>query len=169
MKRLCASWLRRVSVGALLLSSPLAAQQRDAILLLQKSDTFSIERFARTSSDVQTEMVIKPAGMRINLTAMLGANGQVESASMAARQASADKNAPPLQSATVRFQDDSVFVDVATGAGKTTQRLGTTRGAIPFINPSFALMELAIAKARASGGDTVRVPLFMLQGARPCR
>ncbi len=155
--------MRRVAVATFLSASTAAAQQRDAILLLQNSDTFSIERFSRTRSRLESEMVVKPAGMRINLTATLGAKG-VDSASMAVRQASADKSAPPLQAATVRFQDDSVFVDVSGAAARPTQRIGSKRGAIPFLNPSFGLVELAIARARSLGGDTASVPLFMLQG-----
>jgi dienelactone hydrolase len=151
---LAAAWL-------VVAASPLAAQQRDAILILQKSDTFSVERFARTPTRLESELVVKAAAMRINLTVTLGANGGAEAASMAVRQASADRTATPMQSAAIRFQADSVFVDIAGGAGKTTQRFVTRPGAIPYLNPSFALVELAIAKARAMGRDTA---MFMLQG-----
>lgn len=143
---------------------PLQAQQKDALLLLTRSDTFSIERFSRTPRQLESEMLIKGAGMRLNLGVALNEGGRVETFSLEARPATADRTAAPVQQASFTFHGDSVIADVQAGANKSVQRFASNAAAIPFVNPSFAMVELAVLQARKAARDTAVVRLFLMQG-----
>lgn len=161
----------RVAPLAVALASaiPLCAEaqgagRRDLLILLAGNDTVSVERFSRTASRLEGEIVVRPANARFTLGVDVAADGAALRLQNAYRQASADVASPPAQSADVRFTDDSVIVDVSGGGRTATQRFATTKGAVPFLNPSFALVELMIQRARAIGGDSVAVPVWNLQG-----
>lgn len=150
----------------MLAATSATAQQKDALLLLTRADTFSIERFSRTSRQLESELVIKMAGVRLTLRATLDDRGRVQTLTSEARAATADRSAAPSQQAMLTFTGDSVVAEVGAGAGKTVQRFGSRTGAVPFVNPSFALVELAILEARRTDRDTVVVGLFLLQGGQ---
>jgi dipeptidyl aminopeptidase/acylaminoacyl peptidase len=63
------------------------------------------------------------------------------------------------------FVGDSAIGEITSGAQVRVDRFKTTSGAVPYLNPSFALMELVLVRARAIGGDSVDVPVFQMQGA----
>lgn len=140
------------------------AERRDLLILLAGNDTVSVERFSRTASRLDVELVVRPANARFTLGVDVAADGAAMRLQNAYRQASADVASPPAQSAEVRFTGDSVIVDVSGGGRTATQRFATIEGAVPFLNPSFALVELMILRARALGGDSVAVPIWNLQG-----
>src|SRR5206468_2143314 len=64
------------------------------------------------------------------------------------------------------FKEDSASVDEANNRGLRTFVFGTKRGAIPYLNLSFALLEQAVRQARRAPGPTVEVPLFNLGGGQ---
>ncbi len=66
----------------------------------------------------------------------------------------------------MRFTGDSVIADIAGSGRSTTQRFATRRGALPFVNPSFAQVELILQRARHLGGDSVEVPVWAIQGGQ---
>src|SRR5690606_652493 len=72
----------------------------------------------------------------------------------------------PRQRAEFSFEGDSVIVIINPGPAARVQRLGTRAGALPFINPSFALIEQAIRRARVLGGDSTVVPLLAVSGGQ---
>ena len=149
-----------------LIGKPAVAQQQDALLLLTRTDTFSIERFRRTAHQLQSELLIRAAGARMNLSGTLDDRGRVQTLTSEARAAAADRASAPAQSATLTFVGDSVIAELGSGAAKTTQRFGSRVGAVPFVNPSFSLVELAILEARRTDRDTVVVGLFLVQGGK---
>jgi hypothetical protein len=74
------------------------------------------------------------------------------------------------QQTRIIFRDDSVAVDDVSGHGLVTRVFGTSRGAVPYLNLSFALLEQAVrrdravrGKAQAGGGG---VPFFNLGGGQ---
>lgn len=140
------------------------AERRDLLILVAGNDTISVERFTRTAARLEAEMLIRPASARFTYSVDVGADGAAVHLQNAFRQASADPASPPTQAADVRFTGDSVIVDVSGGGRTATQRFATTKGAVPFLNPSFALVELMIQRARVIGGDSVPVPIWNLQG-----
>jgi dienelactone hydrolase len=148
-------------------ASPLAAQATsgaDILVLLAGSDTLAVERLQRTATRLEAELLVKPANARFTYTVEVDASAAATRLVNAFRQGTADRASAPAQSAEARFTGDSVFVDVSGGGRGATQRFGTRRGAVPFLNPSFALVELIIRRARVMGGDSVEVPVWNLQG-----
>ncbi|HEU5304850.1 MAG TPA: hypothetical protein VFU40_09430 [Gemmatimonadales bacterium] len=69
------------------------------------------------------------------------------------------------QRARVIFKDDSVAVDALGGDGLQSRLFATDRGAVPYLNLSFALLEQALRRARVSP-DTTMVAFFNLGGGQ---
>ncbi|HEX4931784.1 MAG TPA: alpha/beta fold hydrolase, partial [Gemmatimonadaceae bacterium] len=166
--------LRRLRTAALALALAAATNvtrvtaqapaQGDVLLLLRGNDTISIERVQRTRERLESELLLKGANARIRTRVDLDAEGRATRLSNEARMATADPAGPAMQQAEARFTGDSVIVDLTGGGRTVTQRFATQRGAVPFLNPSFAMVELIIQRARAIGGDSVEVPVWNLQG-----
>lgn len=140
------------------------AAKGEALLLIRGTDTIAVERLQRTRERLESEMLIKGANMRVHIRVDTDASGGATHLSNAARMATADVNSPPMQQAEVRFTGDSVIADLSGGGRSVTQRFATQRGAVPYLNPSFAMVELIVQRARAIGGDSVEVPVWNLQG-----
>jgi hypothetical protein len=70
---------------------------------------------------------------------------------------------PPhvVQQARAIFRGDSVAVDNLRSSGIDTRVFGTQTGALPYLNLSFALLQQALRRATAAGGQ---VPFFNLAG-----
>lgn len=167
--------IRKLSVAALLATvavaapgRPLAAQQGappgDVFILVTGNDTVAVERYTRTPATLQSELLVKQAGGRIAITADLAPAGGATRFRMAYRQATADAASPPLQSLDARMSTDSVIADISGGGRTATQRFASRPRAVPFLNPSMALLELVVRQARAAGGDSVSVPVWNAQG-----
>lgn len=71
--------------------------------------------------------------------------------------------APPKQAATAEFRGDSVIAEAQPGG---LQRIASRAGALPFLNPSFVLVEQVIRRAVVLGGARVTLPLFVVTGGR---
>lgn len=72
------------------------------------------------------------------------------------------------QQARAIFKDDSVAVDDVNNNGLQTRIFGTRKGAVPYLNLSFALLEQAMRRARASGTGAggQQVAFFNLGGGQ---
>jgi hypothetical protein len=70
-----------------------------------------------------------------------------------------------VQRARIIFKDDSVSVDDISNHGLQTRLFGTERGAVPYLNLSFALLEQAV-RHRHAGTGPYQVPLFNLGGGQ---
>ena len=150
------------SLGLLAHSVP-AQAPRDALLLLAGQDTIAIERFARTSDRLESEMLVRAQNVRITFTATLRQDGTVSRVVNEYRGGALERSAPPLQAVTITMRDDSAIAEI-TAPTPSVQRLHAAPGAIPFINPSFAILELVLNRARIIGGDSVSVPGFAVAG-----
>lgn len=168
--RSCRSWTAACGIlvaFASVATPSIHAQESEAfVLLLASGDTISVERFTRTGARLDGELLMTSAGARFTYTATLAPDATVPRLENALRPAAADRRAPPSQSAVITFQGDSAIVVVAQGDRSVTQRLGSRRGALPFINPSFALVEQLVRRAFAIGGDSVSLPIFLVQGGQ---
>ena len=165
---------RALSIAALLAlaahaaaAPSLAAQGAaggDVFVLTTGGDTIAVERYTRTAASLQSELLVRQAGVRIAITVDLAPAGGATRFRMAARQATADPSSPPLQSLDARLGADSVIAEVGAGGATTTQRFASRARILPFLNPSMALLELVVRQARAAGGDSVAVPVWNAQG-----
>jgi hypothetical protein len=64
----------------------------------------------------------------------------------------------------VIFKEDSAAVDAVIGEAIETRVFGTQRGAVPYLNMSFALLEQAVRRSKIGG--TREVPFFNLGGGQ---
>jgi hypothetical protein len=78
---------------------------------------------------------------------------------------SAGRKARVKERARVIFKEDSAAVDAVGGRGVETRLFGTRRGALPYLNLSFALLEQAVRRARVAP-DHTQVPFFNLGGGQ---
>jgi len=146
---------------------PGAAGQTTRVFYLHTAhDTLFAERFQRSPGRVVGELVSQTNNQRWSYTATVGTDGLVTRLNNEFRLAGDSSGSPPRQSADMAFRSDSVILEIRTGANTREQRIGTSAGAIPYVNPSFLLVELALRRARILGGDSLTVPLFSVSGGQ---
>lgn len=143
---------------------PQAAEQ-DAFLLVMGRDTFAVENFSRTADRLEGELTGRALG-RLVYRASFGATATISELTLQAWTPGVAPETAPGQDARLAVQGDSVIAEITTPAGSRTQRIGSEPGALLYVNPSFALMEQVLLRARAVGGTRVEVPLFLVQGGQ---
>jgi uncharacterized protein len=150
--------------------SPVAAQatQQGAFIILAGTDTFAVENFSRSATRLDGEITGRGTG-RLVYSAALGVGGVIQELRLRAWLPGAAPDDAPLQDARLTLDVDSVRLEVASAAGSRTERLATAAGAVLYVNPSFAMMEQVVMRARAIGGTRVDVPLFVAQGGQTLR
>jgi len=159
-------WITAAAVGGLLAATalPAQAQQGEYFILHSATDTISIERFRRTSTQLDAELLFKVANVRYKFTADLAPDGSVTKLTNTYWQAADTVGAEPRQTAVMTFTGDSVIAEISGGGHSVTQRLGSEAGAIPILNPSISVMELVLARAKATGKS--EVPGFAVAGGK---
>jgi hypothetical protein len=135
-------------------------------VLRRGSDTLAVERLRWSPGRLDGELVDRLLKLRWTFAVTLGSDGVVSRMENQVRRADADPVSKALQSATLVFRGDSVLVEITSGPSPVVQRLKTESGAIPYINPSFALFELALNRMAALGADSLSVPLFFVSGGQ---
>ena len=166
MKRL--RGLMAMAIGAALLPSLGAGQapQEGAFVLLIGDDTLAIENFSRGPATASAEITGRSVG-RLAYTAYLAADQSIRQIGLQAWTPGQAPDTPPVQDATLTMGGDTAdFVARRPGAEPTRQALPTRPDAIPFLNPSFLLVEQILRHSRELGGDTVQIPLLLLQGGQ---
>lgn len=132
------------------------APDASQFVLTTGNDTIAVEDVQRDTNDVSAAFDTRGRG-RYMLDARIDARNLVSRLELTAY--------PPIGNtatvhAIVAIVDDSVFAQV----GPSLQRAATQIGALPWINPSFALLEIVVQRARRVGKDTVTIPLFFVEG-----
>lgn len=136
------------------------------------SDTVATERFARTDTSLTGTLAIRNAkGTSQVYQAVVAPDASVPLIEVTVRESldGGRVKGKLVQQARVIFKEDSAAVDDISGRGLQTRIFGTERGAIPYLNLSFALLEQAVRRSRAAGsGSTVpgRVAFFNLGGGQ---
>lgn len=150
-------------LSAFLPLGPLAAQQ-DAFVMLRGTDTIAVEVFRRLPGRLDVDLSERITRSRLTFALERTPEGLVHRLENELRRADAATGSPPQQQAVLTFQSDSVIVEITDATGTRTQRLGTRADALPYVNPSTAVVELLLQRAHALGGDSATVPLFHLAG-----
>lgn len=132
--------------------------------MLLNGDTVTSEVVQRTVTRVDVDMIDKTVGARYQFGLTLAPDGRVL-AMQNAFSPLTNADGPPLQRATLQFAPDTVVVTIS-GNVNAVQRLATRPGAMPYVNPSFALIEQITRRARAMGGAADTVPMFMVAGGQ---
>jgi uncharacterized protein len=127
-------------------------------------DTLTSEVVQRTAARLDVNMIDKSVGARWQYGMTQAPDGHVPAMTSAFFRL-AQGDSVPFQRAELAFSADSVTVTISGNVSRV-EHLPTTAGAIPYINPSFAMIEQALRRAYSLGGTTDTVPLFMLAGGR---
>jgi hypothetical protein len=133
------------------------AQQPSTFIMLLGSDTLAVERVTRTSTRLDGDFASPARGVRVRYAAMLAPDGTVPRVETWVYRSAADTIGTH---ATMQLQGDSMSVQLQ---GRD-MHFPTKAGAIPYFNPSMGLLEQAVIRARALGGQTAEVPLFASEG-----
>ena len=132
------------------------------------SDTVATEHFLRTSTKLEGTLAIRNSTQTSERwVAVIAPDATLPLIDVTVREGtdSGGSKARVKERARVIFKDDSAAVDAMGGRGVQTRLFGTQRGALPYLNLSFALLEQAIRRARVAP-DHSQVPFFNLGGGQ---
>jgi hypothetical protein len=168
--------LRSILPGLLALATvlpsggALAAQTDSGTFVIRRAgDTVATEQFARTATTLHGTITLRNAKRTSQAyEALLAPDASVPLIQVTVREDldSGRVKGKVVQRARVIFKEDSAAVDDVTGNGLQTRVFGTERGAVPYLNLSFALLEQAIRRARAAAPPSMQVPFFNLGGGQ---
>jgi hypothetical protein len=158
-------------VGALLAPRIARAQttQVDSAFfaVLKGADTIAVETFAREGHELRGQLVKVAAGReRTIYRAALMDDASTPLVEFSVWKGEDLPNSPARQQGRVIFKEDSAAVDEADSRGLRTIMFKTERGAITYLNLSFALLEQATRRAKTLKQDSVSVPFFNLGGGQ---
>ncbi|MBA3520993.1 MAG: hypothetical protein H0T90_00620 [Gemmatimonadales bacterium] len=155
----------------LLAPAPLLAQAADSgtFVIRHSGDTVATESFARTETSLRGTLAIKNyRSTSQRYSAVVAPDLTLPLIEITVRE-DADSGrvkAKLVQRARFIFRDDSAAVDAVIGQSIQTRVFGTQRGAIPYLNMSFALLEQAVRRARSLPGGLTDIPFFNLGGGQ---
>jgi hypothetical protein len=132
------------------------------------NDTVATESFSRTATALEGTLSVRNAAATSQrYKAVLAPDGSVPLIEVTVKEDadSGRAKARIVSQSRIIFREDSAAVDEANNRGLRTFVFGTKRGAIPYLNLSFALLEQAVRQARARG-SAMQVPLFNLGGGQ---
>jgi hypothetical protein len=135
------------------------AAERGAFVVRLGSDTIAVERYTRDAARIEGDEAVRvPAPALRHYAASLNADGSVATLDYQARRLAGDTTP---SSASVRFGADTVTVAMKLAGRDTTLRYAA-RGALPYVNLSYGLLELLTTRAVRQPGDTSRMLLVAL-------
>jgi hypothetical protein len=116
------------------------------------------EKYTRSAAALDGDIRVAN-GQRISYSGKI-ANGIVTE--MTLRAYAPEDTAKPAQVAVFRFSGDSMTLETTRNGAAVNERRAVPRGSIPLINPSVAMMQDIVLKAKATNpaGGTVSVILL---------
>lgn len=164
----------RLSLSSALLGfiavTPLRAQipaDTAGFVVLHGADTVAVEQFARTPVELSGKLVQRSgAGGRTTYRAATLPDATAPLIEVSVWNGTDPEDSPARQRSRLIFKDDSVAVDDVNQMGITSVIMGTQRGALPYLNFSFAILEQATRRADAMAQDSMLVPFFNLGGGQ---
>jgi len=146
-----------------------SAADSGTFVIRRSGDTVATERFSRTATVLEGTLSIHNAQSTSQVyRAVIAPDATLPLIEVTVRE-DADSGRTKghlVQRARVIFKEDSAAVDDISGRGLQTRILGTQRGAIPYLNLSFALLEQAVRRSRASAAPAEQVSFFNLGGGQ---
>ncbi len=158
------TWIALAALTVSTAASAAAQSQQYTFRMVAGGDTVTSEVVSRGATRVDVDMIYKPQGQRWRYAMTLAPDGRVPAMTSAFYRVALGDTVP-FQSADLRFAGDSVRVTISGNVSRV-ESLTTTAGAIPYINPSCAMLEQLLRRARALGAPTDTVPIFLLTGGR---
>ncbi|MEO8944974.1 MAG: alpha/beta fold hydrolase [Gemmatimonadaceae bacterium] len=128
----------------------------EEFVLRAGNDTVVVEDVQQNGNDVSSALDARGRG-RYTIDAKVDSQALVSRLEVSAFP---PVGSTPVAHVVIAIVDDSVFAQIGTGIERTTTKVG----AIPWVNASLSLLQLAIRRARHTGGNSVSVPLFVVEG-----
>ncbi|HET7456755.1 MAG TPA: DUF2911 domain-containing protein [Gemmatimonadaceae bacterium] len=136
-----------------------AAAERGAFVVRLGSDTIAVERYTRDANRIEGDEAVRvPATALRHYVATLNPDGSVATLDYEGRRLVG--TVPPTV-ANLRFGTDTVTVALKLPGRDTTLRYAA-RGALPYVNFSYALLEPLTMRAMRMTGDSAEVALIAL-------
>jgi hypothetical protein len=162
-----------VVVSIVLLTGPRGLRAQSStdggtFILLRGRDTVAVEQFSREPTKLEGTLALRnPKKTSERYSAVIAPDATLPLIEVTTREGvdSGPRKAKIVQRARVIFKEDSVAVDEVGSAGLMTRVFGTEAGAVPYLNLSFALLEQAVRRARATPGGS-SVSFFNLGGGQ---
>ena len=144
-----------------------AASESAGFVLTRGHDTVAVERFERSDVTWKGTLVLpRERELAQQWSAVTGPDGSVPLVEVTVTEKPTEPKMKPRIITRTRLivRDDSVAVDQMTSNGLVTRVLPTQSGAKPYLNLSFALIELAVQAAPRA--DVVKIPFFNVDGGQ---
>ncbi len=143
------------------------ASETASFVIRRGADTIATEQVSRTATEITGELNVRARKSTEGYHAIVAPDATVPLVEVTVRQqaSSPQEKERVAQRTRIIFRDDSVSVDDVTGQGLETRVMATERGALPYLNLSFGLLEQAVRRAAVIGNLEVEVPFFNLGGA----
>jgi hypothetical protein len=148
-------------------ASPAVPPDSGLFIIRHAGDTVATERFTRTPTQLQGTLILRNGkNTAQGYLVAVAPDASVPLIEVVVREDldSGRVKGKVVQRARVIFKEDSAAVDDVTNNGLVTRVFGTEKGAIPYLNLSFALLEQAVRRARNSSPPASTVPFFSLGG-----
>lgn len=127
------------------------------------ADTLAIEQFTRTPTHMEGVLVSRIPTTRMSRYSVdLSPNGTPTRADYSVRKGDGTPVPDELQSLSVRYAPDSVYIVGHRSAGDTTRAIASRAEMLPYATNSYGLYELAFARLLASGRDSIQFALVPL-------
>ena len=140
-----------------------SAAEEGSFVLRSGTVTLASERFQRSPGALAAELTT-PIGVRVAYAARLRPDASVSFIDVREHAPGAPAGDPPMQHSTGTFEGDSALLSLNRGGDTQVARRATTRGVVPYIDPSPSLMEQIVRRARALGGRRADVPVWLPSG-----
>jgi hypothetical protein len=154
-------------------SLPMSAPAGGTTLLVRLGDdTLGVEQYTRSASRMEGVLVQRvPFTTVAHYSVLLGVGSAPERAEYTLRRGDGTLVVGSTQSLSMAFGTDSVTFTAHRASGDTTRTAALSGAFLPYLNGSYGLFELAIARLRSSGRDSMQfdiVPLnFNVRGSTP--
>jgi len=160
--------IRRLPLLCAVVLGPAAlAGQSGQFVVRLGDDTLAIEQYTRTADRLQGELVVRsPRTVHRIYTASFGSEGALERFELVSHNVSGGPG-PAESRTTAEFRGDSAIVTLPRGDSTVTERVKVGRGALPYINQGYGLLEEVARRARAAGGPRYTATMLPLGNDEP--
>lgn len=136
-----------------------------AYVFLVGDDTIGVERYTRTPDRLVGDIVLRGQPRIVYDVPVVG-DTSFGPMALTVYAANAAVDALPLQRAMITMEGDSAAAELIVNGASRTQRIASQANALPIVNQSAAMFELAVARWKRSGGGTVTFPIFFTTGGQ---
>lgn len=160
-------------LAALAAGPALAQQGSGAFIIRLGRDTTAVERFTRTATRLEGDVVWRqPRTTRRHFAYEFAADGRPTRITMAQFRPGGAGDTIPFERATATVMRDSIVAEVRRDTSTTSQRVAAPPGFVPVFSgasSSFIGYELVAERVHRSTQDSINVPIVQGSNARTWR